>query len=108
MAETQKKYTYKEDCVKEHVLERMKPGKSQYKLAEEFGVSRITIRRWLEKESFIKPETVPKRKQVPSHAQCDKLDDICLEFLRLTRERGRVVTEPTIQALASNEARQLV
>ena len=44
-------------------------------------------------------------------AACDQtpveLENICLEFLRISRERGQTVTGPTLVTLAREEAKRL-
>ena len=98
---------------RQEILAKLDAGASERTLANEFGVGKGSIGRikanrdnLVNVARSVPTNTLKKRKQVVPKLQYEDIEKIVVEFLRMARDRGLVVTGPMLRTLALEEAKK--
>ena len=98
---------------RQEILAKHDAGASERTLANEFGVGKGSIGRikanrdnFVNAADFVPTNTLKKRKQVVPKLQYEDIEKVVVEFLRIARDRGLVVTGPMLRTLALEEAKK--
>ena len=98
---------------RQKALEMLDNGKSERLVAEHFNVGKGTINRVKSNRGAIQshiddagviPENIMKRKHVEVVPKFENIEAAVVEFLKLARDRGMIVTGPMLRTLAEREA----
>ena len=98
---------------RQEILAKLDAGAPERTLANEFGVGKGSIGRikanrdnLVNAADSVPTNTLKKRKKVVPKLQYEDIEKVVVEFLRMARDRGLVVTGPLLRTLALEEAKK--
>ena len=96
---------------RQKILAKLDAGASERTLSNEFGVGKGSIGRikanrdnLVNAADSVPTNTLKKRKHVVPKLKYEDIEKVMVEFLRMARDRGLVVTGPMLRTLALEEA----